>query len=96
MEDIDLAKVKRAAMDAIKNQSKCMGEYDPDENIAVAVEAAFKEYEKQKRREFPARRDSSQMPFGKKSTRKQMRKILKRVQEGKGPPKDATEYELEL
>lgn len=83
-------------MDAVNTQSKCTGQYDPDANIAAAVEAAFREYEKQKRCEFPARREEGQVSFGKKSTRKQMKEILKRVQEGKGPSKDATEYELEL
>lgn len=96
VEDIDFMKVRRAAMDAIKTQCKCTGQYDPDANIAAAVEAAFREYEKQKRCEFPARREEGQVSFGKKSTRKQMKEILKRVQEGKGPSKDATEYELEL
>lgn len=96
MEDIDFMKVRRAAMDAVKTQSKCTGQYDPDANIAAAVEAAFREYEKQKKCEFPARREEGQVSFGKKSTRKQMKEILKRVQEGKGPSKDATEYELEL
>lgn len=96
VKDIDFIKVRRAAMDAIKTQCKCTGQYDPDANIAAAVEAAFREYEKQKRCEFPARREEGQVSFGKKSTRKQMKEILKRVQEGKGPSKDATEYELEL
>ncbi len=96
MEDIDFMKVRRAAMDAVNTQCKCTGQYDPDANIAAAVEAAFREYEKQKRCEFPARREEGQVSFGKKSTRKQMKEILKRVQEGKGPSKDATEYELEL
>ena len=42
MEDIDFMKVRRAAMDAVKTQSKCTGQYDPDANIAAAVEAAFR------------------------------------------------------
>lgn len=96
VKDIDFIKVRRAAMDAIKTQCKCTGQYDPDANIAAAVEAAFREYEKQKRREFPVRWEERLVPFGKKSTRKQMKEILKRVQEGKGPSKDATDYELEL
>lgn len=96
VKDIDFIKVRRAAMDAIKTQCKCTGQYDPDANIAAAVEAAFREYEKQKRREFPVRWEERPVPFGKKSTRKQMKEILKRVQEGKGPSKDATDYELEL
>lgn len=48
VEDIDFMKVRRAAMDAVKTQSKCTGQYDPDANIAAAVEAAFREYENRK------------------------------------------------